>query len=115
MDTKKLAEDCVRLVGGKENVISVIHCATRLRFQLKDMGKAQIKEIEALKDVMAVKEVGAQTQIIIGPNVNKVYDEVIKLVGDLSENAGAENEEKQKLSAKILDMVSGIFAPITWL
>lgn len=112
MDTKKLAEDCVRLVGGKENVISVIHCATRLRFQLKDMGKAQIKEIEALKDVMAVKEVGAQTQIIIGPNVNKVYDEVIKLVGDLSENAGAENEEKQKLSAKILDMVSGIFAPI---
>ena len=76
------------------------------------MGKAQIKEIEALKDVMAVKEVGAQTQIIIGPNVNKVYDEVIKLVGDLSENAGAENEEKQKLSAKILDMVSGIFAPI---
>lgn len=57
MDTKKLAEDCVRLVGGKENVISVIHCATRLRFQLKDMGKAQIKEIEALKDVMAVKEV----------------------------------------------------------
>lgn len=51
MDTKKLAEDCVRLVGGKENVISVIHCATRLRFQLKDMGKAQIKEIEALKDI----------------------------------------------------------------
>lgn len=112
MDTRKLAEDCVRLVGGKENVINVIHCATRLRFQLVDMKKAKIKEIEALKDVMAVKEVGAQTQIIIGPNVNQVHKEVLEIVGDLKTETLVESEEKPKLSARILDMVSGIFAPI---
>ncbi|CVI70966.1 PTS system beta-glucoside-specific EIIBCA component [Clostridiales bacterium CHKCI001] len=112
MDIKKLAEDCVRLVGGKENVKSVIHCATRLRFQLKDMKKAQITQIEQLPDVMAVKEVGAQTQIIIGPNVSQVHKEVMNIIGDLKEDVSEVSEEKQKLSARILDMVSGIFAPI---
>lgn len=112
MDARKLAEDCVSLVGGKENIINVIHCATRLRFQLVDMKKAKIKDIEALKDVLAVKEVGAQTQIIIGPNVNKVYKEILEIIGDLKIEASVEDNEKTKLSARILDLVSGIFAPI---
>lgn len=117
MDVKKLAQDLIPLVGGKENIKGVLHCMTRLRFQLADMSKAQVAEIEALDGVMGVKEVGAQTQVIIGPNVASVYKEVVNIVGDLkaagnSEEDGQEEQEKQKLSAKFLDMITGIFAPV---
>ena len=102
MDVKKLAQDLIPLVGGKDNIKGVLHCMTRLRFQLADMSKAKITEIEALDGVMGVKEVGAQTQVIIGPNVAAVYKEVINIVGDLKDQAGkeaaqtAEGEEKEK-------------------
>lgn len=102
MDVKKLAQDLIPLVGGKDNIKGVLHCMTRLRFQLADMSKAKIAEIEALDGVMGVKEVGAQTQVIIGPNVAAVYKEVINIVGDLKDQAGkeaaqtAEGEEKEK-------------------
>ncbi len=112
MDVKKLAADLIPLVGGKENISSVVHCMTRLRFKLVDMSKAQVGEIEQLNGVVGVKEVGAQTQIIIGPNVASVYKEVRALVGDLQPSDSAEEPEKQKLSAKLLDTVSGIFAPV---
>lgn len=116
MNVTKLAADLIPLVGGKENIKSVIHCMTRLRFQLVDMSKAQISDIEQLDGVMGVKEVGAQTQVIIGPNVAEVYKEVTRLLGDLAQNSSAQSEpveeEKQKLSAKLLDMISGIFAPV---
>lgn len=118
MDVKKLAQDLIPLVGGKENIKGVLHCMTRLRFQLADMSKAQIPEIEALDGVMGVKEVGAQTQVIIGPNVASVYKEVVNIVGDLkaadtdAATGEEEGKEKQKLSARLLDMITGIFAPV---
>lgn len=116
MDVKKLAQDLIPLVGGKENIKGVLHCMTRLRFQLADMSKAQLSAIEALDGVMGVKEVGAQTQVIIGPNVAEVYKEVTHIVGDLKDTGSVPDseaaEEKSKLTAKLLDMISGIFAPI---
>lgn len=113
MDKKKLAADLIPLVGGKENIKSVIHCMTRLRFQLFDMKKADIAKIEQLDGVMGVKEVGAQTQVIIGPNVAEVYKEVTAITGDLKPiDDIKQDEEKQKFSAKLLDMISGIFAPV---
>ena len=116
MDVKKLAQDLIPLVGGKENIKGVLHCMTRLRFQLADMSKAQLSAIEALDGVMGVKEVGAQTQVIIGPNVAEVYKEVTHIVGDLKDTGSVPDseaaEEKPKLTAKLLDMISGIFAPI---
>lgn len=115
MDVQKLAADLLPLVGGKENIRSVLHCMTRLRFQLVDQSKAQLEAIEKLDGVMGVKEVGAQTQVIIGPNVAQVYKAVTQLTGDLGGDAASapqEEGEKQKLSAKILDTVSGIFAPV---
>lgn len=115
MDVQKLASDLLPLVGGKDNIRSVLHCMTRLRFQLADQSKAQLEAIEQLDGVMGVKVVGAQTQVIIGPNVAQVYKAVTQLTGDLGGDAASapqEEGEKQKLSAKILDTVSGIFAPV---
>lgn len=115
MDIQKLAADLIPLVGGKENIQNVLHCMTRLRFQLSDQNKAQLQEIEQLDGVMGVKVVGAQTQVIIGPSVGEVFKEVTKLTGELQGNAATAapaEEEKQKLSAKLLDIISGIFAPV---
>jgi PTS system beta-glucosides-specific IIC component len=114
MDVQKLAADLIPLVGGKENIQNVLHCMTRLRFQLANQSKAQLEAIEQLDGVMGVKVVGAQTQVIIGPNVAEVFKEVTKLTGEL-QGAGSpepQKPEKQKLSARVLDMISGIFAPV---
>lgn len=112
MDYKQLAKDCVRLVGGKDNINTMAHCATRLRLSLADQSKAQISEIEALDGVLGVKEVGAQTQIIIGPNVPKVFREVEAIVGVKQNQGNAEGADKQKGVAKLLDTLTGIFAPV---
>lgn len=115
MNVQKLAADLIPLVGGKENIQNVLHCMTRLRFQLADQNKAQLQEIEQLDGVMGVKVVGAQTQVIIGPSVGEVFKEITKLTGELQGNvatAAPAEEEKQKLSAKLLDIISGIFAPV---
>lgn len=114
MDNKQLAKECVRLVGGGDNISTMTHCATRLRLQLVDRSKAQIKEIEALDGVLGVKEVGIQTQIIIGPGVPKVYKEIEALVGPKAGAAqgGDEKAEKGPLVGQLLDIVTGIFAPV---
>lgn len=114
MDVQKLAADLIPLVGGKENIQNVLHCMTRLRFQLADQSKAQLEAIEKLDGVMGVKVVGAQTQVIIGPNVAEVFKAVTQITGDLGGEAAPapEDGEKQKLSARILDTISGIFAPV---
>lgn len=113
MDNKQLAQDIVHLVGEKDNINTMAHCATRLRLQLVDRSKAQIKELEALDGVLGVKEVGAQTQIIIGPGVPKVFKEVEAIVGERKQNPGnAESAEKTSAAAKILDTITGIFAPV---
>jgi len=111
MDNKQLANNCIELIGGKKNVKSVTHCATRLRFTLSDQKKADLKEIKKLDGVLDVQLVGTQTQIIIGPNVQNVYKEVKKIVGETSGSAN-ETTEKKRAIDKLLDTVSGIFGPI---
>lgn len=113
MNVQKLAADMIPLLGGKENIRIAQHCMTRLRFTLADKSKADLKKVEALEGVMGVKEVGTQTQIIIGPDVAHVFKEVTALTGPL-DNAPAASEEKEKgtLGARLLDMITGIFAPV---
>lgn len=78
---KQLAEQIVKLVGGKENVNSLIHCVTRLRFKLKDESKADDEAIKNLHGVMGVAHAGGQYQVIIGNNVADIYDQVMPLLG----------------------------------
>ena len=78
---EQLAADIVKLVGGKENVISLAHCITRLRFKLKDEGKAQTDAIKALGGVVTVIQSGGQYQVVIGNAVGDVYDEILASQG----------------------------------
>lgn len=113
MSNKELAKEILRLVGGAENVSRVVHCMTRLRFNLKDNNKIQMKELEALKGVMGAQIQNKQLQVIIGPQVGALYTEVAALT-DAAEGGVSAAEEKDDKSAlnKILDVLNGIFVPV---
>ena len=74
---KQLAAVILEKVGGKENVDKVLHCATRLRFTLKDVDKADTDALKKTKGVLSVINAGGQYQVVIGPDVPQVYQEVV--------------------------------------
>ena len=71
-----LAEEILRGVGGEHNVAAVTHCATRLRFQIKDRDKVDKAAVEATKGVITVVEAGGQFQVVIGNTVSNVYESI---------------------------------------
>lgn len=80
-DYPAIASSVVELVGGKDNISSVKHCITRLRFVLKDQDKAKTDDIKAVSGVVDVVIGNGQYQVVIGPDVEDAFDEVIKLLG----------------------------------
>lgn len=107
-----LARDIVRLVGGKENVSQAYHCVTRLRFILADEGAADEDAINALDGTMGVIHGGGQFQVVIGPHVADVFEEVEKLVDTNSAEAAPATEEKKKPLDAVIDFVAGTFQPV---
>lgn len=106
-----LAKDIVKNVGGKENVVGLVHCITRLRFTLKDESKANDDVLKAMSGVVTVIKSGGQYQVVIGNHVAEVYDDVMALLG-LKEDSSAPAEVKKKPLDQAIDVVSGIFQPI---
>ncbi|TWT26045.1 beta-glucoside-specific PTS transporter subunit IIABC [Planomicrobium sp. CPCC 101110] len=112
MSYRKLAEDIIRLVGGRENVSNVTHCATRLRFNLKDNKKADKEELEKLA-ILKVVESGGQYQVVIGPQVSSVFSEVVKICNFRPDSASTEdNKEKGSVASRIFNTISGTFTPL---
>lgn len=107
-----LAQDIVRLVGGKENVSGVYHCMTRLRFTLNDEGKADEPAIKALSGVVDVIHGAGQFQVCIGPHVADVFEEVEKLVDAGGADAAPAEDEKKSPFDRVIDFVAGTFQPI---
>lgn len=120
-DYNALAKTIVELVGGEENVISLAHCVTRLRFKLKDESKADTEKLNSTQGVIKVMQAGGQYQVVIGTDVGDVYDIILKTthITAAGEAQATEAEiaadtapaEKQKLSAILVDTISGIFTP----
>lgn len=116
MDYRQLAGDIIESIGGKSNVSSVVHCATRLRFTLKDATLADTDKISSLKGVLRVVNGGGQYQIVIGPDVPQVYQEVIAMGG--FETSGAiteeetQKEDKRSPLSRLLESVASIFQPV---
>lgn len=96
------------LVGGKENVNQLVHCATRLRFELKDDSLAKKEEIESKPYVLSVVNSGGQYQIVIGPKVTDYFAAVMKLL-NLEDNKKSESAPG-KMS--LLKIISGAFSPL---
>lgn len=110
----ELVTDILKHVGGKENIISVKHCVTRLRFQLKDEGKADTEYLTKRDGVVTVVKAGGQYQVVIGNHVPDVYEEFLKVsglsgAGSLDIDEG--DEPKGNLFDRFVDLVAGVFQP----
>lgn len=101
---EKEAKELLQYVGGSKNVNNLVHCATRLRFELKDAKKADQASLEKLSYVLSVVQSGGQYQVVIGPKVNDYYEEIIKHL-DMK-------QEKKQGDFSILKVISGAFSPL---
>lgn len=108
--TKTLAADIIRHVGGKDNVKSVFHCATRLRFKLKDEQKANPEALKNHDGVITVVQSGGQFQVVIGNNVPYVYQDVVEAGG--FQTSSNDDTEKTGVFNRLIDVIAGIFTPI---
>lgn len=113
MKYEKLCKNIIKNVGGKDNIISVTHCVTRLRFKLKNEEIAKTDTIKNMDGVMEVIQTGGQYQVVIGTHVGDVYNELME-IGHFSNNESVEKNEEQEggILSKFLILMSGIFQPI---
>lgn len=112
MEYKALAQDILSRVGGKENIVSLVHCATRLRFKLKENKKADAEGLKTNPGVIMVVESGGQFQVVIGNHVHDVWQAVRNEAGltDDSEPV-ADTGEKTSVLGQVIEVVSAIFTP----
>lgn len=109
-----MAKDIIENVGGKENVNSVVHCITRLRFKLKDEGKANTDALKNMEGVITVMKSGGQYQVVIGNHVPDVYKTVVEIGGFQNQSPVEEDGggEKGGVFARFIDIIASIFTPI---
>lgn len=109
---EELAQAIIENVGGVENVNSLTHCITRLRFKLKDVNKANTDVLKEMDGIVTVIKSGGQYQVVIGNHVPDVYSTVME-VGNFQAEGGSSDEKEEKMSPfnKFIDIISGVFAP----
>ena len=112
MDYKELASFIMEAVGGEENVISLTHCATRLRFALKDDSIPDEKKLKGKKGVLGVSVNGGQYQIIIGNTVPKVYAAIMEQSDLKTGVTGTGKKQKRKIGEVVMEFTSAVFSPI---
>ena len=114
MDYENTAKKILQRVGGKDNVINLVHCMTRLRFTLKDESIVDDEAVKKTKGVMGIMKKGGQYQIIIGNDVGNVFNELNKL-GNFSnevKEVPEKSNEKKNIFTMLMDTISGIMAPV---
>ncbi|MDW5501530.1 PTS beta-glucoside transporter subunit IIABC [Pseudomonas lundensis] len=113
MKYEKLASEILAGVGGRDNVRSLVHCATRLRFKLRDNQRADAAALKKNPGVIMVVESGGQFQVVVGNHVADVYQAVNQAggLGDGSATMG-DDDKKENLFSRFIDVVSGIFTPL---
>ncbi|MFK4567803.1 PTS transporter subunit EIIC [Enterococcus sp. UD-01] len=119
MSFEPLAEKIVELIGNKENVKSVTHCATRLRFKLKNEEIAKTDEINQLDGVVTVMQSGGQYQVVIGTHVSQVYAFILSQLDlaqekpqEIEAEANEEAAEHENLFNRFIDIISSVFTPV---
>ena len=109
---ENLAKEILENVGGKENINSLTHCVTRLRFRLKDESKANDEVLKNNPGVVTVMKSAGQYQVVIGNHVPLVYADVCEFAGISNGTQQVEDEAPQGLFNKLIDIISGCFQPI---
>ncbi len=114
MDYKKTAAAIVDLIGGAENLDAHTHCMTRLRLTIKDRSKIKEDELKKLPGVQGVTYKGGQYQIIIGPDVENLYNELAPLVPMADAKAVVNenlDEKRENIFNRVLSFISGSVTP----
>ncbi len=117
MSDKQIASDVLQAVGGPENVVSITHCVTRLRFTLKDAGAPDTEEVKKIPGVLGVQESAGQYQVIIGQHVEGVYREACELAGIakedmLSGQQGRGPTPKKNIVSMAISTIMGTIGPL---
>jgi beta-glucoside PTS system EIICBA component len=112
MDFNKTANGILEHIGGEKNVQHVIHCMTRLRFNLHDDSKVDRKKLEKIPGVMGTNVSGDQFQVIIGNDVPKVYNAILGNSSIKTEGTNKKSGKKKNVLNSIFDVISGTFTPI---
>ena len=112
MKNKQLAEVIIEHVGGKDNITSLVHCATRLRFALKDESKANAEFLKKQAGIITVVQSGGQFQVVIGNSVADVFNAIMQLT-NLNEKPTNDvpAAAPKGIVSKLIDLVSSIFIP----
>src|SRR5690625_7908481 len=95
MKYEKLAQDIIKHVGGKENVNSVVHCITRLRFRLKEEEKANTEVLKNIDGDVTARQSGSQYKVVIGNHVPAVYQSVVA-GGGFERGQSVDNDNREK-------------------
>lgn len=116
MKDDQLANNILKLVGGKDNVNSLIHCVTRLRFKLKNESLAQTDDIKDLEGVMTVVKSGGQYQVVIGDKVTEIYNLITPQLNasaiESDDDSKSDAKEKTSIWNAAVQLLSGLFMPI---
>ena len=112
-DYTKLSKSIVKYVGTEKNIVSLFHCATRLRFKVKDNKEVNLEKLKSLEGVITAMDSGGQIQVVIGNQVGNVYQAVLENSNIKAEQDTAENTngEKKNIINVLMETISGIFAP----
>ena len=110
MKYEKMNQEILEAIGGEENIQSVVHCSTRLRFVLRDESKADDKKAEAIDGVLQVVKKGGQYQLVIGNTVEDVYDDLIKMIHIDNNDSDNKPKKKQNLFDTIIGAITGSIA-----
>lgn len=108
------AKQIVEYVGGEANINSLVHCATRLRFELKDEGKADKAALTGLSYVLQVVISGGQYQVVIGPAVHDYYTAILSVakIGGAGNSADEEVKKQGSITDRVMKVISGAFSPL---
>ena len=107
------ARELVKELGGDDNIINVTHCATRLRFILKDTEKVNSDKVRRIPGVITTVIAGGQYQVVIGNHVKDAYEKALELV-NIKEGTVESSEQKVGIVSRIIDVISSIFAPFLY-
>lgn len=114
IDYRITAKELVKELGGNSNINNVTHCATRLRFILKDESKIDSDKVKKIPGVITVVQAGGQYQVVIGNHVKDAFDFVMELVTIDASQAEANPANKAGIFSRIIDVISSIFAPFLY-
>lgn len=113
IDYRKTAQMLVDELGGSDNIINAAHCATRLRFVLKDENIVDKEKVSKIPGVITTVLAGGQFQVVIGNHVKDAYQYVTELI-TINENAAVTGGKKPNLFNLLIDVISSIFAPFLY-